>query len=75
MCLSVPVKITEIKDSKNALGNLNGVTIEFSIELIKEAKIGKYAIVHAGVAIEILSEEDAIETINMINEMVDNGSD
>lgn len=75
MCLSVPIKIVELRDNKMALGDLNGVTVEFSVELIKTPVVGKYAIVHAGVAIEMLNEEDALETINMINEMVDDGSD
>lgn len=74
MCLSVPIKITKLKNDKMAEGDLNGVTVQFSVELIKNPEVGKYAIVHAGVAIEMLSEEDALETINMINEMMEDGS-
>lgn len=74
MCLSVPIKITEIRDNNMALGILNDVSIEFSIELIRNPQIGKYAIVHAGVAIEMLNEDDAQKTIQMINDLVNNGS-
>lgn len=74
MCLSVPIKITKLKNDKMAEGDLNGVTVQFSVELIKNPEVDKYAIVHAGVAIEMLSEEDALETINMINEMMEDGS-
>ena len=75
MCLAVPIKITEIGKNNMAHGDLQGVDIEFSVELITNPEIGKYAIVHAGVAIELLDEKEALETISLIEEVLGSGSD
>jgi hydrogenase expression/formation protein HypC len=37
--------------------------------MLPEAKVGDYVILHAGFAIKKLSEEDARETLRLIQEM------
>ncbi len=75
MCLAVPLKIMEIKDNGLAVGEYQGVQVEFSTLLLDEPQVGKYAIVHAGTAIEMLDEKDALETIALLEEMTRHGSD
>ena len=72
MCLGVPGKITEIYQ-RNALRmckvDFGGVVREVCIETLPEAKVGDYTIVHAGFALNLLSEQDAQETLEILREM------
>lgn len=58
MCLAFPGKIIEIKNQQ-ATVDFDGVQKHVSISLVSDAVIGDHVIVHAGFAIEKLSEEDA----------------
>jgi hydrogenase expression/formation protein HypC len=72
MCLGVPGKIIEIYNSGTLrMGKVDfgGVLREVCIETIPEAKIGDYTIVHAGFALNLLSEEEANITIQLLNEL------
>lgn len=72
MCLGIPGKIEEIyQDGNLKMGRVNfeGVTMPVCLETTPEAKEGDYAIVHAGFALSLLSEEDAQETLRMLKEM------
>jgi len=76
MCLAVPGKIIEIyekQELKMAKMDFSGVTREACIEHVPEAKVGDYAIIHVGFAISLLSEEEALESIDLIREIVEAG--
>jgi hydrogenase expression/formation protein HypC len=49
--------------------NFGGVTREVCIEVIPEAKPGDWTIIHAGFALNILDEAEALETLEILNEM------
>lgn len=65
MCLGLPLTIVEINE-KNAVGEMNGVRRNIRIDLVPDVKIGDYVMVHAGFAIEKISEKDALETIDAV---------
>jgi len=46
-----------------------GVLREVNVALV-EAKVGDYVLVHAGYAIQIVDEKDALETIALWNEIL-----
>ena len=72
MCLGIPGKIIEILDNpglKMCKMDFGGVIREVCIETIPEAKVGDYAIVHAGFALNLLSEEEANETLSLLREI------
>jgi len=69
MCLAVPIKVVELLDGQMAVGEQQGVQIEFSTALLDEVKIGDYVLVHTGIAIETLSVSEANETIAVWNEL------
>ena len=76
MCLAVPGKIVEIyekQELKMAKMDFSGVTRETCIEHVPEAKIGDYAIVHVGFAISLLSEEEALESIDLLRQIAEAG--
>lgn len=72
MCLGVPGKIISIHE-ENGLHmcrvDFGGVVREACIEAIPEAKIGDYTIVHAGFALNLLSEQEANETLTLLREI------
>jgi len=67
MCLAVPGKVMEIRDAVGVI-DYDGVRIEARLDLV-DASVGDYVIVHTGFAIEILSEEDAEESIALWKEI------
>jgi hydrogenase expression/formation protein HypC len=69
MCLAVPAKILEVK-GKYAKVDFGGLKKEIDISLV-EAKVGQYVIIHAGFAIQVLDEKDALETLDMFNEILE----
>jgi hydrogenase expression/formation protein HypC len=74
MCLGVPGKITKIYDKENMKMceiDFGGVTREACLDFIPEAKVGEYVIIHVGFAITLLSEEEAMETLNLLREISD----
>ncbi len=72
MCLGVPGKIEKIyQDGNLKMGKVNfdGVSMSVCLETTPEAKVGDYAIVHAGFALSLLNETEAQETLKMLKEM------
>jgi hydrogenase expression/formation protein HypC len=70
MCVAVPARITEIS-GKVAKVDFGGVMREVDISLVeRNASVGKYVIVHAGFAIEVLDEKEARETISLFEEIL-----
>jgi len=70
MCLGVPLKIIKIIDQNNAIAELGyGNTLNINISLTPEAKEGDYVMVHAGFAISILNTQDAIDLLQVIQEL------
>ncbi len=49
--------------------SLGGVEYPASLQLLPEALVGDYVIIHAGFAIEKVDPEEANETIRMIHEI------
>ncbi|MFX1481144.1 MAG: HypC/HybG/HupF family hydrogenase formation chaperone, partial [Promethearchaeota archaeon] len=62
MCLAIPGKILNI-EGNSALVDFDGIKQKVIIALIQNPEIGKYVIVHAGYAIEMMDEKDALEAI------------
>jgi hydrogenase expression/formation protein HypC len=73
MCLGVPGRITEIYEAdslKMGKVDFGGVIREACLEYVPEVGIGDYVIVHVGFAISRLSEEEALDTLEMLREII-----
>jgi len=70
MCLGVPAKILKTGDA-TAVVELGGVRREISVMLIDDVSVGEWVIVHAGFAIEKLSEDAAKQTLALFREIAD----
>jgi hydrogenase expression/formation protein HypC len=72
MCLAVPGQIKEIITGgglRMAKVDFGGVLREVCIETLPEAKVGDYTIVHAGFALNLLSPEEAKETLDLLDQL------
>jgi len=72
MCLAVPVKITSIEGDQADV-DIGGVSRRVSIALTPEAEVGNYVLLHTGYAINVLNEEEAQETLSLLERMVEAG--
>ncbi len=69
MCLAIPIQITEILDDEQAAGAQLGVHVQFSTAVLENPQIGDYVLVHAGMAIQKLDDEEALETLEVWKEL------
>ena len=68
MCVAVPMKIVSITGDRG-LALVGEVEREVGLALVPEVKVGEYVIVHAGYAISSLDEEEALETLAILERM------
>jgi hydrogenase expression/formation protein HypC len=68
MCLAIPAKIVEIGDDRIASTDILGVKREVALDLVPQAQVGDFVLVHAGYGIEVVSEQFANETLDLIRE-------
>ena len=69
MCLAVPIRVVELLEGQMALGEQLGVQIQFSTALLESVEVGDFVLVHTGIGIEILDENEAHETLSIWNEL------
>ena len=70
MCLAIPAKVISVKEDKARVDFGEGVLREVNVTLVK-AKVGDYVLVHAGYAIQVLDEKEALETLELWNEILE----
>ena len=71
MCLGIPGKIVELYQQaglRMAKFYFGGVLREACVETLPEAKVGDYAIIHAGFALNLLDEQEALETLALLRQ-------
>jgi hydrogenase expression/formation protein HypC len=68
MCLSIPAKVLSV-DGELAKVSIGGVECDASTQLLDCIAIGDYVLLHAGFAIKKLNEEEALETLTLIDEL------
>lgn len=69
MCLAIPGKIKSINEDKVATVNFDGIERTASMDMLPNAKVGDYVLVHAGFAIEIVDKKEAEKTLNLLKEI------
>ena len=70
MCLSIPVRIVSINGSMAEV-SAGGTIFKAGLHLIEDAKVGDYILLHAGFAIQKISDKEAVETLQILKEMND----
>lgn len=75
MCLGIPGKIINLYERNGFLmGTIDvaGVNREVCLAYVPEATVGDYAMIHVGFALNLLSEEEAQETLSILRELATN---
>jgi len=72
MCLSIPAQILSI-DGAMAEVSAGGAVFKAGMQMVENAKVGDYILLHAGFAIQVISEEEALETIELLRELDQSG--
>ena len=78
MCLGIPGKIIEIYEANDLIMgkvDFGGVTREACLAYVPEAIIGDYTLIHVGFALSIISEQEARETLELIQQIADLNSE
>ncbi|MDA8234788.1 MAG: HypC/HybG/HupF family hydrogenase formation chaperone [Clostridia bacterium] len=70
MCLAIPGKVINIEDNIGTV-EVSGVTRKVSFDLTPDVKVGDYVLVHAGFAIEVIDEEEALKTLEIFKELAE----
>ncbi|MCK9594554.1 MAG: HypC/HybG/HupF family hydrogenase formation chaperone [Candidatus Omnitrophica bacterium] len=68
MCLAIPVKVIKIKEN-SAQVNMAGVKRLVDVRFLEGLQVGDYILVHAGFAIEKIDEEQAKETLKLLEQI------
>ncbi|MGA2271600.1 MAG: HypC/HybG/HupF family hydrogenase formation chaperone [Bryobacteraceae bacterium] len=72
MCLAVPGKIVSVEEILgNRVGRIQfgGITREALLDLVPEAAVGDYVMVHVGFAISRVDEAEAARTYEVLAQM------
>lgn len=72
MCLAVPGKVLDIEErdgTRMATVDFGGVVKEVCLEYLPDLRVGEYAIVHVGFALQHLDEESARQTLELFAEL------
>lgn len=70
MCLAIPAKVVDISGDKAKVDFGEGILREVDVTLV-DVKVGEYVLVHAGYAIQVLSPEEAEETLKLWSELLE----
>lgn len=74
MCLAIPGKIVSISNDPDEISrpgkvSFGGILQEVNLCFLPEAGVGDYVLVHVGVALSKVDEEQAMETLRYLREM------
>ncbi len=72
MCLGIPGKVTKIYDQDGilmAVVDFDGVEQAVCIATTPEVTLGQFVLVHAGFALNVLSDAEAVETLKILHDL------
>ena len=69
MCVGLPAKIVTMKDGM-AVVDASGAKREISTELLENVEPGDYVMVHAGIAIAKIQEDEEEEAEELLEELL-----
>ena len=74
MCLAVPGQVTRIEAPQSETLRLasvafGGIEKQVNLCFVPEARVGDYVLVHVGVALSVLDEAEALQTLDYLRRM------
>jgi hydrogenase expression/formation protein HypC len=77
MCLAIPGKVIEIYEEAGLkMGKIDyaGTVNKVCLEYIPEILVGQYTVVHAGFALSIIDEQEAVKSYEAWEELIESAS-
>ena len=71
MCLAIPALVKSIDSTRLGEVDILGVTRTVALDLVPRAEVGSWVLVHAGYGIEVVDEQYAQETLELIRQFPD----
>ncbi len=68
MCIAVPAEVLEIREGNIGLVDYGELKQEVRLDLV-DVKVGEYVLVHVGFAIQKLSREEGLETLEIFRQV------
>ena len=74
MCLAIPGKIISIESKqedifRNGKVSFGGIVKEVNLSMVPNIKIGEYVLVHVGVALSKVDEDEAMLTLKYLKQI------
>lgn len=72
MCLAIPGRIVsdeQHEGSRTGRIEFGGITREALLDLVPEARVGEYVLVHVGVAISRIDQAEAKRTLELLRQL------
>lgn len=66
--MSIPAMVVAV-DGLMADVSVGGALFKAGLHMVENVKAGDYILLHAGFAIQKISEEEALETLKLLNEL------
>lgn len=80
MCLAIPGKLESINGLDTAFRtgkvSFGGISRQVNLSMVPDARVGDYVLVHVGVALQVVDEQEALESfeyLKRIGELEDLG--
>jgi hydrogenase expression/formation protein HypC len=69
MCIAAPAQVVDIKDNV-ATVDFGGVRQQAKLDLVEDVDVGRYVLVHSGYAIEVLTDQEAKDSLEAWDELL-----
>jgi hydrogenase expression/formation protein HypC len=74
MCLAIPGKITQIPEGQDPIlrqgkVSFGGITKDVNLSMVPDARVDDYVLVHVGLAISMVDEEEAQQTFRYLQQI------
>ena len=70
MCVGLSARVVKINENGTALVDASGAKRQVSAQLLEDLEPGDYVMVHAGIAIARITEEDDRETDELVEDLL-----
>jgi hydrogenase expression/formation protein HypC len=68
MCIAIPCRVTA-RNSELGTVEYSGNSREINLALVPQAGPGDWVLVHAGLALQVIEESGALETLALLGEL------
>jgi hydrogenase expression/formation protein HypC len=69
MCLAIPARVTVMLEDQMAEVDIHGVTRTVSLSMTPDAEVDSWVLIHAGFAIQVVDEQFAAESWELIQQI------